>query len=296
MQHCDLPGVLMLCRQEKVEVALRIYAIKCKRGFTLVELLVVIGIIGVLISLLMPSYTKARGAANKAVCESNMRQIGQAMMMYADACNGFLFPDAMGADAEHITDFPLQPTSPTGPAVPPYAPGSIDVKGNVVYYVTWPGMVLGGWAGMPPSLPASSPLPVDQTLLKFTQTATGPVMFCPSDDPTPYGYHSYMVNEHLAYWNLKFSSKLPNGQSPSNVVLMGEKITAVSNYYMKNGDYAAGKIETKRHGIIAGSNYLFLDFHVDSSLNPPGPDALDPWDFANGQAPPGTPAPLPPSE
>ena len=61
-------------------------------GFTLVELLVVIAIIAVLLALLMPAMSKARKQARMVQCQSNMRQVGQALLMYAQRSNGWLFP------------------------------------------------------------------------------------------------------------------------------------------------------------------------------------------------------------
>ena len=55
-------------------------------------MLVVIGIIAVLISLLLPSLSKAREQARTAKCLSNLRGIGQGILMYAAEQNGYLVP------------------------------------------------------------------------------------------------------------------------------------------------------------------------------------------------------------
>lgn len=74
------------------------------KAFTLVELLVVIGIIALLISILLPSLNKAREAANGVQCLSNLRQVGLAVRQYSDENKGFL-PPAMGKEFDSTGTF-----------------------------------------------------------------------------------------------------------------------------------------------------------------------------------------------
>ncbi len=64
---------------------------RTKKGFTLIELLVVIAIINILAGMLLPSLTRAREQARRAACLSNLRNIGQALTMFASENDGF-FP------------------------------------------------------------------------------------------------------------------------------------------------------------------------------------------------------------
>ena len=72
------------------------FAPKARRGFSLVELLVVIGIISVLVSMLIPAVQKARDAAASVQCKSNLHQLGVAVHNYSAGFNQNLPPGLTG--------------------------------------------------------------------------------------------------------------------------------------------------------------------------------------------------------
>jgi prepilin-type N-terminal cleavage/methylation domain-containing protein len=227
-----------------------------KGAFTLVELLVVIGIISVLIAILLPALTRARQQAMTVQCMSNMRQVGNAMLIYADQYDGYLFPDHLGwaNNTVYLTNPGDGSLIQNGPADTLVL--SKPDQWNSYTYNTWTVKVLGVW--------------------------NPPVMTCPTDiDPQPNAQHTYLLNDYFATtFNEKYGKALPNHLSPSNAILMGEKVSLQGDYYMEMDDQSDFQkaVDPYRHGTSVGSNYLMVDMHVESLII----TDLGPWSFDTG--------------
>jgi prepilin-type N-terminal cleavage/methylation domain-containing protein len=74
-------------------------------GFTLVELLVVVGIIAILVAMLMPALNKVRAHANDVQCMSNLRQIGLGHATYSAAWDNWILAASSGGEEWHQNSF-----------------------------------------------------------------------------------------------------------------------------------------------------------------------------------------------
>jgi prepilin-type N-terminal cleavage/methylation domain-containing protein len=152
-----------------------------RRGFTLVELLVVIGIIALLISMLLPALNKAREAAARAVCLSNLRQIGTSLRIY-----GTMYRDVCPAGS-HVQD-------------PNTSTAATDIRLSYQITRSTNAMTVGDSSTVTPTYPKGVRyigfgLLYPANILKHggleergTETNSGRIWFCPTQTSV---FHSY---------------------------------------------------------------------------------------------------------
>lgn len=229
-----------------------------RRGFSLIELMVVIGIIALLIGLIMPIMSGARRAAKNVQCKTNLRTLGQMLQIYQGENRGWLFPVG-------VNEMTGLPSSSFGINRPPHE--------------RWPMKVF--------KIPAA-PLPPAYDSDAYTQNPYEPDVYpagpytpealrCPSD-VDPYEAHSYVLNSHLADRAIKAGKSNFGGLTNSEVIVAGEKFTLKRDYYMQNQEFFE-VVDRFRHGMTLGSNYLYFDGHVGTVLPSEAMSGIDPWDL-----------------
>ncbi len=130
-----------------------------ERGFTLIELMIVVAIIAILAGILIPNFVNARSQAQTAACESNLRSIATALELYY--ADNQVYPTASGASVQpalftvnnvsYLNNTPKDPAAQSGTATYALTTTQASGGGPATYVVTCPGVHTGSTLAKIPS-------------------------------------------------------------------------------------------------------------------------------------------------
>lgn len=214
-------------------------------GFTIIELLVVIAVISLLMGILVPVLSQVRQQAHRAACKANLRQVGVAIHLYADA-----FDDTI-----------------------PFGPGGRPVTGSNFYTVT-------GNVTSLLSLEDGAPVGLGLMLDSYLSDQSK-VLFCPgADQPSEAEEQLARVGTAQAQCDFYYRhasvslltgtpKKFYNKLSDLGWNSKGRPIAALvaDVQFLAHQSLAAFQVKTRTSHKKASSNILFADGHVNTVMN-----------------------------